>query len=76
MYTVAVLVSVYDHTVAVLVSVYDQDLQTSSVSTHSAIMIMNRVARTLHIRCRYRIFGREITQYSVIYSVYIRLCQP
>jgi len=30
------------------------------------------LARTIYIRCLYGIFGREITKYTVIYSVYIR----
>jgi len=30
------------------------------------------LARTIHIRCIYRISGRQITKYTVIYSVYIR----
>ena len=29
-------------------------------------------ARTLHIRCLYSMFGREITKHTVIYGVYIR----
>ena len=29
------------------------------------------LARTIHIRCMYGIFGREITKYTVIYGVYI-----
>jgi len=30
------------------------------------------LARTIHIRCVYGIFGREIIKYTVIYGVYIR----
>ena len=30
------------------------------------------LARTIHIRCIYGIFGREIIKYTVIYGVYIR----
>ena len=30
------------------------------------------LARTMHIRCIHGTFGREITKYTVIYSVYIR----
>jgi hypothetical protein len=30
------------------------------------------LARTIYIRCKYGIFGREITKYTVIYGVYIR----
>ena len=30
------------------------------------------MARTIYIRCKYGIFGREITKYTVIYGVYIR----
>jgi len=30
-----------------------------------------RLARTVHSRCVYRLFGREITEYSVIYGVHI-----
>ena len=30
------------------------------------------LARTIYIRCIYRIFGREITKYTVIYGVYVR----
>jgi len=30
------------------------------------------LARTIYIRCIYGIFGREITEYTVIYGVYIR----
>jgi hypothetical protein len=30
------------------------------------------LARTLYIRCIYGIFGRETTEYTVIYGVYIR----
>jgi len=30
------------------------------------------LARTIHIRCVYSIFGREFTKYTVIYGVYIR----
>jgi len=30
------------------------------------------LARTIHIRCIYGIFGREVTNYTVINSVYIR----
>jgi hypothetical protein len=30
------------------------------------------LARTIHIRCVYGIFGREVTIYTVIYGVYIR----
>jgi hypothetical protein len=29
------------------------------------------LARTIHIRCMYGISGREITKYTVIYTVYI-----
>ena len=29
-------------------------------------------ARTIYIRCIYGIFGREITNYTVIYGAYIR----
>jgi len=31
------------------------------------------LARTIYIRCIYGIFGREITKYTVINGVYIRL---
>jgi hypothetical protein len=30
------------------------------------------LVRTIYIRCIYGILGREITKYTVIYSVYIR----
>jgi len=30
------------------------------------------LARTIYIRCIYGIFGREITEYTVIHGVYIR----
>ena len=30
------------------------------------------LARTIHIRCKYVIFGREVIKYTVIYGVYIR----
>jgi len=30
------------------------------------------LARTIYIRCKYGIFGREIIEYTVIYGVYIR----
>ena len=30
------------------------------------------LARTIYIRCIYSVFGREITNYTVIYSAYIR----
>jgi len=33
---------------------------------------MTRLARTVYIRCIYGIFGREITEYTVLYGVYIR----
>jgi hypothetical protein len=33
--------------------------------------IWSGLARTLHIGCIYGIFGRDITRYTVIYSVYI-----
>ena len=32
------------------------------------------LASTIHIRCIYGIFGREITKNTVIYGVYIRFC--
>ena len=31
-----------------------------------------RLARTIYIRCIYGIFGREITNYTVLYGAYIR----
>ena len=31
------------------------------------------LARTIYIRCTYGIFGREITEYTVIYGVYIQV---
>jgi hypothetical protein len=30
------------------------------------------LARTVYVRCRYGVFGREITKHTVIYSGYIR----
>jgi len=30
------------------------------------------LARTIHIRCIYGVFGRKITKYTVIYGAYIR----
>ena len=30
------------------------------------------LARTIYIRCIYGIFGREITEYTVVYNVYVR----
>jgi hypothetical protein len=35
--------------------------------------VISRVGQNhIYIRCRYGIFGREITKYAVIYGVYIR----
>jgi hypothetical protein len=31
-----------------------------------------RLARTIYIRCIYGNFGREITEYTVMYGVYVR----
>jgi hypothetical protein len=41
------------------------------VQAFSVGMHIFRLARTICIRCIYSIFGREITRYTVIYSVYI-----
>jgi len=32
-----------------------------------------RLARTIYIRCTYGIFGREITKYTVMHGVYVRV---
>ena len=34
--------------------------------------ILVGLARTICVQCKYEIFGREITKYTVIYGVYIR----
>jgi len=40
---------------------------------HTFIVTYVGLARTIYIRCICGIFGREITKYTVIYGVYIRL---
>jgi hypothetical protein len=41
---------------------------------HKMIMRMCSVGQhRIHIRCIYGIFGREITEYTVIYNVHMRL---
>jgi hypothetical protein len=34
------------------------------------------LARTVYTRCIHGIFGRELTKYTVVYSVYILFGQP
>ena len=40
--------------------------------TYSRVHVSIGLARTIHIRCIYGTFGREITNSTVIYGVYIR----
>ena len=37
-----------------------------------SLLQMFRDGRTIHIQCVYGIFGREITEYTAVYGVYVR----
>ena len=44
----------------------------SEINCLAACDVLLGLARTIYIRCMYGIFGRENTEYTVIYGVYIR----
>ena len=50
---------------------HDEGWPEPYIGKHTAVL-QRGLARTIYIRCIHSIFGREVTEYAVVYGAYIR----